>query len=479
MVSKRLKIYSFWSVVAILLVFLLSTSFITRISEKDVHLADVCRRNFEIRINTIGVLDAARSYRVSSEIKGNKGKIIYLVEDGSWVEKDSVLVRFDPSPFEAEVLSLSGEVESQAAVVEAAEQALEWEKTQVERELKVAEFELKTAHLELTAMVDGEIPLQQAQLESELEEARQNYQKYENFLSELEKLEKNVISNTTEIKQARNKILQLRKLFEIAHKKYTCFNDYVVPSKIENAKTRVYRAQMELAQMKKGSVFKVARAAAAVEKARRELETAEEKLIQVQRELEKTVVRAPFPGIAILYESYRDNEKRKPRIGDPVWQNQPILYLPDVSSFIVKTKIREVDLHKVHRDQTATIQIDAYPSITFKGTILSIGALAEKSEGLGREKYFQLKVLLEGQDTALRPGMTARISILGQKITDALSIPIQSIFSDGESKFCYKYTGHTYVKIPVEITAQNDDFVEIKSGLKVGDRVSLIKPEYL
>ncbi len=70
----------------------------------------VQRGDLEVAIHTVGVIDAAQSHMVSSNIRGNKGKIISLVGDGSWVEKGDVLVRLDPSPFEKEVHRLQGKV---------------------------------------------------------------------------------------------------------------------------------------------------------------------------------------------------------------------------------------------------------------------------------------------------------------------------------------------------------------------------------
>jgi len=316
-----------------------------------------------------------------------------------------------------------------------------------------------------------------AQLEGDLEDAMQEYQKHESYLSELKKLAHKEVSGLSEISQAQAKTHQLKRMYDIAQKKYDSYKNFVVPSQIEKAKSNSLRAEMELSQIKRSSLFKVARATAAVEKAKRELETAEAKLRKIQHVLEKTIIRAPFPGIAVLFESYRGNEKRLPRIGDTVWQNQPILYLPDISSFIVKTKIREIDLYKVRKNQKVTIRIDAFPKEGFTGKVVFIGALAEKSPELGREKYFQLTVSVDDTQIPLKPGMTARVSILSKRIKNELSVPIQSIFSDSDSKFCYKFNDGGFQKTPVKIQDQNEDFVTIKAGLDEGDRVSLAAPD--
>ncbi len=38
------------------------------------------------------------------------------------------------------------------------------------------------------------------------------------------------------------------------------------------------------------------------------------------------------------------------------------------------------------------------------------------------------------------------------------------------------YTGHSFRKAEVSLGKQNEDFAEIVSGLKNGDKVSLVKP---
>ena len=57
-------------------------------------------------------MDAARTHMISSAVRGDKGKIIFLVEDGSSVAKDDILIRLDPTPFETEIHRLGGEVRS-------------------------------------------------------------------------------------------------------------------------------------------------------------------------------------------------------------------------------------------------------------------------------------------------------------------------------------------------------------------------------
>ena len=381
--------------------------------------------SFNITVNTIGALDAERSHVVSSTIKGEKGKIVYIIDEGTFVKMGDVLIKFDSAHFETEMLRLGGEIKSREATVEARKQILEWEKSQAEGAIKTAEFDLK--------------------------DAKQEYSRYVSYINDMEDLGKKGLHYPNEIFQAKKKAEQL---FSKQHRYETSFE-----------------------QIKKESVFKIAAAMAEVAKAKSELETTKIALDNIREELRKAVVHAPFPGIVVHYETPRDNQKRKPRVGDSVWENQPLLYLPDISSMIVKTLVREVDLHKITNGQKASIQVDAYPNLVFTGQVTSIGVLASDSGEAGKgEKYFQVVVSIQGENLNLRPGMTVRVVIHIDTAQNILAVPAQAVFSEGVNKYCYVCLGKNVKKVKVEIGRQNEDYAEIVAGLKNGDMVSLSKP---
>ncbi len=469
--------YSLLIVVPLILTLFLTLFSKSEPEDSTLLLAVASVQSFEINVNTVGTLDAARSHMVSSTIKGDKGKIIFIIEDGARVEKGDILVGLDPTPFEEDVLRLTGELRTREAGIEGDKQSVEWEKSQVERQIKTAEFNLRVTRLDLKKLEKGEGPLQLAQFKGEMETAKEEYVRRLSYIKDLEDLSEKGYSNPTEIALAKGKASGAGDTYNIAREKYLTYRDYVLPSLIETAKANLQQCEMLLEQTKKQGMFKVAEAVAGLQKAKSEFENAKNILKQAQRELEKTVIHAPFSGIAILYESFRENQKRKPRVGDTVWQNQPLLYLPDISSMIVKTQVREVDLHKISIAQKAVVQIDAYPDAFFEGEVLSIGSLATKRfEGGKGEKYFQLVISLTGEDTRLRPGMTARICIKSDHVKDALTVPVQGVFYEDRRRYCYVYRGQSFKKVEVTLGKQNEDLAEILSGLRKGDRVSLVRP---
>lgn len=446
-------------------------------SDSPAHLAEISERDFDIMIKTIGVLDAARSHMLSSTIKGDKGKIVFLVEDGTHVKEGDVLVKLDASPFEEEIHQLEGELVRLTAALDANKQALEWEKNQVDREIKTAEFNLQVAKLEHDQLVEGDGPIKMNQLKTDMLKIKEELDKYASYVLELEKLQQEGYDYRTEIALAKGKTDELKEKLTAAESNYSSYQNHVFPSLMETAKAKIKNAEMEHAQTQNGSVYKIAKAHSAYNETKGIIDSTEAALTRARRELEKTVVAAPYSGIAILFETFRDGQKRKPRVGDKVWENQPLLYLPDISSMVVKTQVREIDLHKIFLSQPCTIRVDAYPEVSFQGEVMYIGVLAtDRYDGGPGEKYFEVSIAVKGSDMRLRPGMTARAVLINEQLTNVLAVPVQAVFNEGMGKSCYRFHRGRFTKTPVTLGRQNEDFAEILSGLKKGDRVSLIQP---
>ena len=67
-------------------------------------------------------------------------------------------------------------------------------------------------------------------------------------------------------------------------------------------------------------------------------------------------------------------------------------------------------------------------------------------------------------------------SVEHDRLTGALTVPVQAIFESEGKRFCYYYEGKEFRMQEVVIGKQNEDWVEITSGLNEADRIALAKP---
>jgi HlyD family secretion protein len=391
------------------------------LQERDLAIAH--KQTFDIKVAVVGMLYASNGYEVISGLRGDRGKVIKIVEDGAQVKKGDILVSFDPTFFEGEMLRLGGEIKSRQSVVEFQRQLLNLERSRVEKDINSSQFELA--------------------------KIRQEGEQVNGYLDELHALEKKGYAVSSEIVQAKRKA--------------------------DESFSRKKKAEADIERVQKEAIFKVAQAAAELKKSESDLETARIALAEVKAENEKTVLRAPIDGFVVIRESGTSDEKRRIRMGDTIWQGQPVLYMPDLTSMMVKAQVRENDLNKIQVGLAATVKIDAYPTLTLSGQVESIGALAVEDPSVAG-KHFQFTLKLRDGDPRLRPGMTARAFITVDQVKDSLAIPISALFDDEGATYCYLKKGSDLLRRNIKVARMNEDLVEVTQGLSEGDRVSLIRP---
>ncbi|MDP8211047.1 MAG: efflux RND transporter periplasmic adaptor subunit [Candidatus Stygibacter australis] len=149
--------------------------------------------------------------------------------------------------------------------------------------------------------------------------------------------------------------------------------------------------------------------------------------------------------------------------------------IADLSKMIVSSKINEVDIGKISKGMEVKIQVDAYPYESYSGAITSIAPMAQL---INNVKVFPVEINIDSVDEKLRPGMTANITIIGEKRSDIMIVPIRAIFSDQTGNdIIYKVKNDTIAESSQVKTGINDfQKVEIISGVAEGDTISLTEP---
>src|SRR5664280_242473 len=100
-----------------------------------------------------------------------------------------------------------------------------------------------------------------------------------------------------------------------------------------------------------------------------------------------------------------------------------IATVADLSTMLVKAGVNEVDIGKVRLGAPVTVTLDAYPKVRAPAARLA-----------DQVKVFDVEISLDSQGKELRTGMTANVSIKGDKAVRVLSVPVESVFhrEDGE-----------------------------------------------
>jgi RND family efflux transporter MFP subunit len=173
----------------------------------------------------------------------------------------------------------------------------------------------------------------------------------------------------------------------------------------------------------------------------------------------------------------------------------------DLKSLIIRVNLNEVDIAKVHVGQPVRVTLDAYPQKIFTGKVTFVAPSADLVEKI---KVFKIEVTLDELEAAFRTGMSANVEILGEKRDKATSIPLEALQKrdgktvafrlkanldpkqikvakdglSGRSKFVWlsDHWKDYFDVVPVSAGIATLERVEILSGLKSGEQVSLEDP---
>jgi HlyD family secretion protein len=435
------------------------------------------RKGFSVTVRATGELETAHSIAIASSLRGDLAKLMYLAAEGIDVQPGEVLIRLDPSPFEEKIGKIKIQIKEQEGQIESLEKTFQWEVTQSNHEIKVAEFEVESAKLELDKLIKGDGPLEIAKLKNVMQKAWMKYEEIQGYSSELDMLEQGGFLHPSEVHQAQKKLEEESESYQNARMQYESYIDHVYPMLVKKAEAHLKKSELNLEEKNKSAAYRREKAQVALNQARQFLYDQDFHLKEAEKELAYTEIKAPSSGMVVHREEFRMGQRRKPRVGDVLIKNQPLLDLPDLDSMIVKAKVREVDLFKVGVGKLATVQVDAYPDMVFSGKVVGIGVLAVSDHAAAHEeKVFEIRVSLDSPGKQLRPGMTARVMIHAFEVSEGNVIPIHAIFQENNVRHCYVSTLFGYKKQPVQIGRTNEYYAEILNGLNKGDCVYLVNP---
>ncbi len=248
---------------------------------------------------------------------------------------------------------------------------------------------------------------------------------------------------------------------------------YEAEAKRREQEINLRKAELELKQAEEKIQSQKKIDNANLHKANLQVERARLELTDAERALESLTLKAPIDGLIVYKEIWGGSGRAKVKVGDSPWHGQELVEIPDLSAMQVKTSVNEVDVSRVAKGQQAKIKLDALPEPDFYGTVAQVATLASRKRN-SNVKEFEVIILIDGSDPRLKPGMSASIEIITDRLTDAIYIPIESVF-EKEGKTVVYAAGSTKPKL-VEVGVKNSDFVAINSGLEAGQKVSLRDP---
>lgn len=205
--------------------------------------------------------------------------------------------------------------------------------------------------------------------------------------------------------------------------------------------------------------------------ARNNLERSQKTLQIVEDKLAKTKITAPF-DCTILTRPVSVGQAVSGASG--VNSGTEVLTIADLGELIINAHINQADVTRMSVDQRVEIEVEAVAGLKLIGRLDRIAPQATIRNGI---KGFATRIIVKNdEDSGVRPGMTANLTIPLQSADNVIAVPLAAVFTDQGSRFAYVQQGDKFTRVPILIGVSDYDFAEVTQGLQGGETVSLVTP---
>jgi RND family efflux transporter MFP subunit len=167
-------------------------------------------------------------------------------------------------------------------------------------------------------------------------------------------------------------------------------------------------------------------------------------------DLDKTIVRAPFPGI-ITDIKISPRERLDP--------GRELFTLVDISRIRVKAKVLESEIGKMQSGRSVELRFSAYPGKVFNGVVEAISPIVNADD-----KTCAVHIAMNNPTEEIKPGMHAEVEIAAEIHKNKLLVPQEAILIRGGRKLVFVVENGLAKWRYVTIGLESEDFAEILPG---------------
>jgi RND family efflux transporter MFP subunit len=184
-----------------------------------------------------------------------------------------------------------------------------------------------------------------------------------------------------------------------------------------------------------------------VEVSARAVGVAEATLAVAQRNLDDTIIRAPFAGI-VTVKAAQEGEMVSPVSAGGGFTRTGIGTVVDMDSLEGEVDVSENFINRVYPGQRVTVRLNAYPDWQIPGSVIAIIPTADRSRAT-----VKVRVRLEERDERVLPEMGLRVAFLNdasgagsdgtQPASSAVMVPPEAVQASGDTGVVYLLRDNT------------------------------------
>jgi RND family efflux transporter MFP subunit len=191
-----------------------------------------------------------------------------------------------------------------------------------------------------------------------------------------------------------------------------------------------------------------------------------------RRNLDDTVVHAPFAGV-VTVKAAQPGEMVSPISAGGGFTRTGIGTIVDMDSLEIQVDVNENFINRVLPAQRVDAKLNAYPDWQIPAHVIAVIPTADRSKGT-----VTVRIAIDQKDNRILPEMGVRVSFLADSAAEAaapasgVSVPRTAVRASGATGEVFIVHGDTVERRAVRLGAAAGDGIAVLSGLAAGERVA-------
>lgn len=190
---------------------------------------------------------------------------------------------------------------------------------------------------------------------------------------------------------------------------------------------------------------------------------------QAASNADRMQIKSPIEGIAVIKTTWKGSNMAEIQEGDEVRTGLPIVDVVNPATMRVRARVNQTDVRELQIGQKVRVGLDAYPELSFNGTVTQISPIGVQSSLSPKVRNFIVLVSVSGgAHPNLMPDLTASLDVELARAPGALVVPRDAVGFDGEQAYVRVQRGNSYERRDIAVGAHNAHEVVVQSGLAEG-----------
>ncbi len=438
--------------------------------------------DLDVIIRKDGELQATTNLDVVCPVEG-LNTIRTIVNEGSAAKKGDIIAELDSSDMKKKLQSALLDVQKAESDYAAAKVNVDLQKSKNTADIEAANVELKLAQIDLKAYTEGTYPQTLNAAKQDAEMAKITVQDNQQLLQDAKALQGKGFVTQSEVRKAEVELLKAQGELDKKQTDLRVLSDYTHEKDLADKENKVSQAEKKVQPTVAENESNLAEKTSDMQGKEQQLVLYKQTLDHTQEQVVACTIKAPGDGVVIYGSTAQTDFYRDTPIqpGGKIAEQQLLIRLPDTATMKVVAKIPEALAMKLRQGNEmkkfpVSVKIVGVPD-PVAATVTNVAVLPDNSNRWWDpdRKEYPVDLTLAKTPANLKPGLTARVEITLEHLSNVLAAPLGTIYSEDDDTWVFVRQGNDIQPRKVTIGQTTETHAQLTDGISAGEEVVILE----